>query len=154
MLEKFDYRLNDISTIEDVLLVSNKVFLPSDKEVFKYHDKHDWLSKIQNGGLLISVYEDTKCVGFAICYKVDKEELHIWNVGLLDEYRGKGIWKETYKIIVEYSLEKNFKKLTLNTYKDKFPNMYTFVNKEGFRLLKEEETPSGCIKSFFVKKFA
>lgn len=152
MHNKFDYRLNDIPTLDDVLLVSREVFTPSKEEILKYHDKEDWLSKIQNEGLLISVYEDNKCIAFAICYKVDNKELHIWNVGVLEEYRGEGIWRESYKKIINYALDKGFKKITLNTYKDKFPNMYAFVNKKGFRLLREETTLGGYSKSFFIKE--
>ena len=151
MITNLDYRLNVVSTLDDALLVSHKVFSPSEKEVLKYHDKNDWLNKIRNKGLLISVYDDIKCVAFAICYKKEKDQLHIWSVGVLDTYRGRGIWKQIYKNIIQYAQEKGFQKLSLNTYKDEFPNMYTFVKKEGFKLLSEEKNPDGSIKSRFVK---
>lgn len=152
MTPNLTYKLNEISNIDDPLILSIKIFNPSKEKTLKYHNKEDWLNKIKDKGILISVYDDDKCIAFAICYKTNSDTLHIWNVGVLDEYRGLGIWRETYNRIIDYAIKQGFKKITLNTYKDKFPNMYAFVKKESFDLIKEEFNKDGEMKSCFVKR--
>jgi GNAT superfamily N-acetyltransferase len=51
-----------------------------------------------------------------------------------------------YEEIIKYAKQKGFKKLTLNTYKNKFPSMYTFCLKNGFEEYRTEKE-----KSFFIK---
>jgi ribosomal protein S18 acetylase RimI-like enzyme len=151
MPNNLNFKTNDISTLDDVLKLSHKIFLPSKEDIKKYHNKQDWLYKINNNGLLISVYDDNNCIAFAICYKKDNKKLHIWNVGVLTKYRGQGVWRDMYNIIIEYAKSNGYKEITLNTYKEKFPNMYSFVKKEGFTLLKEETKDDGYIRSSFGK---
>lgn len=71
--------------------------------------------------------------------------------GVLEKYRGLGLWNEMYKKIEEYAENKNFHKLTLNTYKDKFSVMYKFATTHGFNCYKTE-VKDNLGKSFFEKK--
>ena len=151
MENSFDYKLNDLSNIDEIISISKDVFHPSEESILKYHNKEDWLNKIKNKGLLISVYDNDVCIAYALCNKIDDDILRIWNVGVLDEYRGLGIWNQIYNMIVNYAVQEGYKKLNLNTFKVKFPNMYKFVKKEGFNLMKEETKDDGYTKSYFIK---
>lgn len=138
--------INELKELGEALEVSNQVFEPSAEELQKYHNKNDWLTKINSGGLLITACVDKKIIGFSICYP-KKESFHIWNVGVLKEYRKLGIWKMMYEEIEMFAEKKKFNQLTLNTYKVNFPSMYNFVLYNGFVEYKTEGE-----KSFFVKK--
>lgn len=146
------YETNKINQLENILELSKDVFSPSKEDALKYHDKADWLNKINKNGLLISVKDKNKYIAFAICYQKEERILHIWNVGVQGEYRRMGIWKEIYQRILDYAIEKGYKYLTLNTYENKFPNMYKFAKREEFILTKKEITTNGDIKSCFIKE--
>ena len=137
--------INKYEELDKALDISNQVFKPSAEELLKYHNKNDWSNKIDNGGLLITAWDNKKIVGFSICYPKEGN-FHIWNVGVLENYRGFGVWKKMYEAIQKFALEKKFKQLTLNTYKNKFPNMYSFCLERGFREYKAEVG-----KSYFIK---
>jgi ribosomal protein S18 acetylase RimI-like enzyme len=144
-------KINELKDLDEILVVANKVFKPNLQEKEKYHNKTNWLEKLKNG-FLISVVVDNIIVGFAISYK-KKGCLHIWNVGVLKDYRKMGIWKRMYEEIIEYAKKHNFQKISLNTYKEKFPKMYNFCKNEGFVENKtERDSLSGYTKSMFSKK--
>lgn len=126
--------IDEIDELDEVLEVAQKIFQPNEEEKKRYHLRSLWLERINNG-LLISAVINEKIVGFAVCYKKD-DALHIWNVGVLEEYRKSGVWRKMYEKIVKYSIEKGYSRLTLNTYKNKFPGMYSFASKEGFVVYK------------------
>ncbi len=149
-MENIILNINKIDQIDEVMDVANLVFKPNKEEKEKYHKKEDWLNKIKNG-LLISASVDNKIVGFAICYQKEKD-LHIWNVGVLEKYRRFGIWKKIYDEIVKFALMNKFESISLNTYKEKFLGMYTFVIKNGFDEYKTEfDEMQGTTKSMFKK---
>lgn len=122
---------NNLSRIDAVLKTADIVFDPTPMQAKKYHKKDDWLKIVQDGGVLLSASINNNVVAFAICENRN-DALHIWNVGVLPEYRKIGLWKQMHEKIVEYAKNQKFNKLTLNTYKDKFPAMYNFVKQNGY----------------------
>ncbi len=145
-MTKANIHLNKVEDIDEVLALSYKIFTPSPEENKKYHNKDDWIDKINNHGLLVTAWDGDKIIGFSICYS-KHETFHIWNVGVLEEYRRHGIWKMMYEEIKKFATKENFETLTLNTYKSRFPGMYNFVLKNGFTEYKTEGE-----KSFFMKR--
>ena len=149
-MNEIELRINKIDDLDEVLPVAEEVFKPNLQEKEKYHNKSDWLDKIMDG-LLISAVIDSEIVGFAICYKKEND-LHIWNVGVLEKYRKNGIWRKMYKEIVNYANSQHFQTLSLNTYKEKFPGMYSFCKNENFdEYLTEIDSLSSKTKSLFRK---
>lgn len=142
---KIVLHINQLDELDEVLKISNEVFNPSLEELEKYHNKADWKQKISGGGLLISALADNRIVGFSICYPKDGN-FHIWNVGVLNEYRKQGVWKLMHEEITKYAKRKGYNKLTLNTYKKKFPRMYAFALSNGYKEYRTEWE-----KSFFIK---
>ena len=137
--------LNDIDDLDEALDISNQISVPSPAEAEKYHNKQDWLKKIEDGGLLVTAKQDGHMAGYAICYRED-HVFHIWNVGVLEDFRGLGIWKRVYETIYQYAIKNGCDQLTLNTYKSKFSSMYSFCIKHGFVEYKIEDA-----KSYFIK---
>lgn len=144
------YKINNISDIDKVLDIATIVFDPTKKEKRKYQNREEWLEKIEKDGLLVSVYKGDRVIGFSISYKKSSERLHIWNVGVLPEFRKQGVWRKMYEIIFKYSVDKNFRILSINTYKIKFPAMYSFLKREGFEEY-ETELRKGIRKTKFQK---
>lgn len=96
--------INQLDDLDKVLELSILVFEPPLENIKKYHDKSDWLIKIENGGLLVSAWDNERVVGFSICYPKEGK-FHIWNVGVLKEYRKLGIWKMMYEEIEKFAKE-------------------------------------------------
>ncbi len=140
---------NNIEQIDKILEAATKVFNPSQEELEKYHKKEVWLKKVSDGGLLVSITLDNMIVAFAICEKRNNK-LHIWNVGVLSDYRKLGLWKQMHDLIIKHAKQEGFEKITLNTYKEKFPNMYTFVSEHGYKeISKEFDEMQNATKSHF-----
>ena len=100
---------NNLLQIDEVLNTADIVFKPTPEQSEKYHNKKDWLQIVQDGGLLLSVLINNNVVAFAICEKRN-DALHIWNVGVLPEYRKIGLWKQMHEKIVEYAKNQKFNK--------------------------------------------
>jgi len=148
---KIEYKINDFLDLDNVLEFSKKIFKPTPQEVEESHKKEDWLKRLENKGILITAYVGNNLAGFALGYEKERGSLHIWQVGVMEEYRGRGIWRDLYREIEEYARNNDFQKITLNTYKDKFPVMYKFAQTRGFVCYKTE-LKNGLEKSFFEKK--
>ena len=149
-MSNIEYKINDLSDLDSLIEISKDIFSPSAKEIDEYHNKQDWVNKIENGGLLISVYVENELSGFTVCYVKESGSLHIWVGGVLEKYRGLGFWSGMYKKIEEYAKDNDLKRLTLNTYKDKFPVMYKFATTHGFKCYKTE-IKDNFEKSYFEK---
>jgi len=144
-------KVNTIDDLDAVFAVADEIFQPNLQEKEKYFNKSDWIDRVING-FCVSALDDKKIVGFSISYGKDKD-LHIWNVGVLDKYRKMGIWHKLYKKTIEYAIKNNYQSISLNTFKEKFPKMYAFCQKEAFVEYKTEiDSSSGQLKSMFVKK--
>lgn len=144
-------RINNIEDLDEVIEVGYEVFKPSLVEKEKYWKKSDWLIRMDNG-LLISAVFDDRIIGFAFCYKREND-FHIWNVGVLNKYRKMGVWRKMYEEIIKFAKDNNYSEISLNTYKENFPEMYDFCKKEEFLENKTEfDTLLGRTKSMFSKK--
>ena len=145
-----EYKSNELSDLDYVIEISKKVFTPTAKEILKSHTKEDWLKRMGNDGLLLTLYVENNLAGFAFCYIKEEGTMHIWQVGVLEQYRGHKLWSEMYKKIETYAGAKGFSRITLNTKRSKFPVMYKFAEEHGFNCYKTE-MKDGIEKSFFEK---
>jgi GNAT superfamily N-acetyltransferase len=147
-MNNVEYKINDPTTLDDAISISREIFSPSAKEIEEYHNKQDWNNKIEKGGLLVVVYIENEPAAFVLSHIKEANSLHIWVGGVLKKFRGLGLWSGLYEKIEKYAKDKSFEKLTLNTYRDKFPIMYNFATKHGFTCYKTE-MKDGLEKSFF-----
>lgn len=149
-MSNIEYKINDVATLDEAVAISKEIFHPLTKEVEEYHNKEDWSAKIGKDGLLIVAYIENEPAAFVLNYTKEANSLHIWVGGVLEKFRGLGLWTGMYEKIEMYAKDKNFQKLTLNTYKDKFPIMYQFATKHEFTCHKTE-MKDDLEKSFFEK---
>ncbi len=150
-MENTNIEINNLALIDNVLEAAKTVFNPSEEELEKCHRKEMWVNKVESGGLLVTVSVNDRVIGFAICEKKGGN-LRIWSVGVLLKYRKLDLWKKMHHEIELFAKSGHFKKLSLNTYKDKFPNMYSFVSKYGYKKVKTEfDEMQNTTKSYFEK---
>lgn len=140
---KITIKKGDLNT---AMQLAKEVFNPTLEEIKKYHKKEIWEQKLSEKGMILIGRANNNPAGFATCYE-KKGNLHIWNVGVLEKYRNQGIWKKLYSELIKYAKESNYEKITINTYKEKFPQMYNFLIKNYFNEYRKKEG-----KSFFEKK--
>ncbi len=129
---KVEIEIGGVENLEDALRVSRIVFEPTPAEEEKYHKKEDWERKIREGGLLVIGKVDGKVAGFIVAYKTADEVMHIWNAGVLSEYRKLGIFSNMFEELSVKCKQDGIKKLTLHTIEKKFPEMYRLVINKGF----------------------
>jgi hypothetical protein len=151
--------LNNNDLVDGAIDCSKEVFQPSRESEIKYHNKEDWLRRIQNGGILVVAKMDGKTVGFTICdvrASESQKNLHIWLSGVLRSHQGKRIFSSIHKNILEYvknynsqqsNKDEKFANVTLNTGEDRFPSMYAFCKLNGYQIINTENTENG-IKTF------
>lgn len=148
---KIEYEINKYELLDEAMKIADVVFKPNKIEKEKYHNRQVWSDRAMSGMLVVAM-DDNKAVGFALAYPKEKL-LHIWNVGVLDEYRGNGIWQSMFDLIKKRALDDKYEAITINTFPDSFANMYRFTIKNGFEEIKRENDPlSNLTKVFLVKK--
>lgn len=129
---KIEIGLGGISNLRDVHQVSLDIFHPSPAGMEKYHNVADWEEKLEKGGVLVVGKADRKIVGFILAYKTADEVMHLWNAGVLSEYRNMGIFSNMFEELAVECRRRGVKKLTLNTIEKKFPEMYKHAINKGF----------------------
>lgn len=149
-MNNITYKINDLSDVPAAIEISKEIFHPSAEEIREYHDGDDWIHKINVGGLLVVAYVEEKPAALAMCYLKDQNTLHITIGGVLERYRGLGLWSAIFKKVEAYTKEHNHLRLTLNTYREKFPVMYAFAFTHGFTCYKTEMR-HGFEKSYFER---
>jgi ribosomal protein S18 acetylase RimI-like enzyme len=141
-------------TIEDLKMamqIAEEVFKPTPEEKVRHHQYKIWKEKMENGVLVVGCHKN-KLVGFALSY-AKSTDFHIGNVGVVEEFRKKGLWKMMYEETLRFAVNNGYKSISLNTYKDKFPGMYNFCIKNGFEEISTEfDELSSQMKSSFLKK--
>lgn len=142
--------------IPKIIHLSLSAFNPPDGVDNPYHSEAKWKANYAKDGFIVTAYDDTLPIGFAFFYTNDQDPqaAHCWLAGVKEEYRRQGIFKQ----IMDYSIpvleKKGYVKITINTFKDKYPAMYEYLTNNGFSLIGEEPSTWGdeiTIKSFFEK---
>ena len=143
--------VGSINDLGEAMEVAEEVFNPTLEEKQRYHQFTTWQERMEKGLLIVGRCGE-KIVGFAISYPKETD-FHVWNVGVLSDYRKMGLWQMMYKKTEEYAISKGYKTISLNTYKDDFPSMYNFCKNNGFvEVLTEKDEKSGKMKSCFEKE--
>lgn len=134
---QFKLSVNQAEDIESTIEFSKEVFGSDSKTDTKYHDPKNWKKKLDEGALLVCVSTEANEL-VAFCFCIPKEPaLHVWLAGVKSSFRSKGIWHNLFHMIEHYALDNKFNQITLNTYKNKFPQMYNFCINHGF----EQKSP-------------
>ena len=92
---------------------------------------------IQNGGeLWIAVDEEDNVIGTIGLKKHNDREVELKKLYVRKDYRGKGLSKELYNIMLEKSKHDKFDRIFLGTY-DKLETAINFYLKRGFSPIDE-----------------
>lgn len=129
---KIEVEIGGVENLDSALAVARSVYNPNEEEIKKYHKKEDWQSKIEKDGLLIVGRVDGKIVGFILAYKTADEVMHVWNAGVLSEYRKLGIFSNMFEELAVKCKQEGIKKITLHTIEKSFPEMYKYAINKGF----------------------
>lgn len=127
----------ELSLIGEAIKLHDEVF--SLKEKSRYNDKNEWVKRIQNGGYFVACVDGQKMKGFAICDVTPEGEFKIWLAGVDKSERGKGIWLQIYQEIIFHAKEESYESILLNTFPEKFPEMFSFLQKINAEIYKKEE---------------
>ncbi|HCQ31801.1 TPA: hypothetical protein DIU27_05520 [Candidatus Collierbacteria bacterium] len=129
---KVEIEIGGVENLDDALRVARLVYNPNEEEIKKYHNKENWRSKIEKDGILVVGKVDGEIVGFLLAYKTTDEVMHVWNAGVLSEFRRLGIFSNMFEELAVKCRQDGIKKITLHTIEKSFPEMYKFVINKGF----------------------
>lgn len=149
-------RLSELD-IPRAIELSLLVFKPKEGEKERHHQPKKWKEHFRKGGVLLGAFVDNQLVGFIFGYEKEpgKETFHCWMGGVAEKYRQRGILKKLVRGLMKLLRQKGYKTLTLNTYPEKFPAMFAYLNKYNYEFCREEEADwdgRKVVKAFFQKK--
>ncbi|KKT49967.1 MAG: GCN5-related N-acetyltransferase, partial [Candidatus Collierbacteria bacterium GW2011_GWB1_44_197] len=112
---KVEIEIGGVENLDDALRVARLVYNPNEEEIKKYHNKENWRSKIEKDGILVVGKVDGEIVGFLLAYKTTDEVMHVWNAGVLSEFRRLGIFSNMFEELAVKCRQDGIKKITLHT---------------------------------------
>lgn len=135
--------------VEKIQEFSDEISAIIDREFDKYALKHQ--VNCDYTAFNFVVKEGEKIVGI-LTGKSYFQEVHIGDLIVLEEYRGKRIGSELLKVVEEEYKDKGFEQMNLTTYQFQAPQFY---EKCGFVLeyIRKSRTNPKLDKYFFVKYF-
>lgn len=142
--------------IPKVNRLSLSAFNPPDGIDNPFHSEQKWKENYAKDGFIVTAYDEEKPIGFVFFYTndLDPNAAHCWLAGVKEEYRRLGVFKQLMDYCVPILEKKGYSKITINTYKDKYPAMYEYLSNNGFSLIHEQPATWGdeiTQKSFFEK---
>lgn len=98
-----------------------------------------FLNNLQSGKLgdfsrryIITAQEDNKVVGLLIGLPEEEQKLHIFSMGVLTEYRGKGVGSTLLRKCINDMLKNDIKEIILDVHSDNLP-AYSLYKKFDFQ---------------------
>lgn len=143
--------------IPQVVQLSASIFTPIVNQLGNDKKPELWQEQLRQNGLLLGAFDGDKLVGYAFFFEKEKNSnsAHCWMTGILEQYQGKGILSQLFSEGERLLKEWGYKQMTVNTFEEKFPTMYGYLQKHGFTLYKEEQKEwqaKSVTKSFFSKQ--
>ena len=96
--------------------------------------------------ILVAKGQDSQLIGYLISYnRYNDGSLYCWIAGVIPSFRRQGVLRELMRQQELFAKEKQFSSLKIKTMQ-KFPAMISFLKKDGYRLISENQ------KMLFEKK--
>lgn len=89
--------------------------------------------------LIIEMYEDDQLIAYALCFEKLKNYYHIWDIGVDQKYRKKGIGSNIYNFIENYAKKNKYRGVTINTF-NRFANNIKLLLGRGYEIYKLQNT--------------
>lgn len=141
--------VQDLQYIDEAIRLHDVIF--DAHEQSKFNNKEFWTEKINTGGLfVVACGDEGKVIGFTVCDKEDAD-FKVWICGVHSSARGKGVWQEMWNAVKLFAKEKGYTYILLNTFPERYPAMYSFLQKENAEIYKKEETDKG--EKYFAKLY-
>lgn len=140
-----------------VTQLSNKIFDPILQGLNKNEDPSIWQENYKKDSLVIGAYSDKQIVGFIFFYEKfpGTKNIQCWMCGVDEKCRGQGILTTLMQVGMKKLKEREYEYVTVSTYPEKFPMMFSFLQKYHFEQYKEEDKQwheEVTKKAFFRKK--
>lgn len=136
---------DDLKFIKEMYLLLDKTMMDLyNKLVTSYGDKDEedshtdeyWINLIEEKkGYILIAEEDCRCAGISVIENVDKYEVHLEDLILLPNFRGRGIGNLLIKESKKIAIEKGYKKMSLNVLANN-DNAKHLYQKEKFKDVK------------------
>jgi GNAT superfamily N-acetyltransferase len=127
------------SEVQKILNVSCAIFEidPSLEPREAPADLSEWLIRLNEKSGEIIIHRDLssgEVTAFLFTFRrsPDPDVLHIWIAGCSAQHRRKGIMNSLFEEVERRTLRQGYKKLTVNTYPEKFVNMPHFLNSRNY----------------------
>ena len=105
----------------------------------EYTSEFAFNKTLNHDPLIIEAYENDELVGFALCYERIPGYYHIWDLGVDEKHRGKGMATNIYDAIERYAKERKYKGVTLNTF-NKFKQNIRLLLNRGYEIYDIEKS--------------
>lgn len=140
-IKKFENRYNEeVNNFIISVFVDEFGFEECRKEL----EEQDNYEYIQNGGgLWIALDDEDNIIGTIGLKKHNDNDAELKKLYVRKDYRGKGVSKELYNIMLEESKKDNFNRIFLGTY-DKLETAINFYLKRGFTQMEELDEDNGA----------
>jgi ribosomal protein S18 acetylase RimI-like enzyme len=138
MLDVKELSENDIP---QVLLLSQQIFNPPEAESDYHHLLSVWQEHYKNDGLILGAYLNEELSGFVCFYEKENGSgsYHCWMAGVAETARGRGILKSLITRAEEIAREKGYTHISINTYPEKYPAMFHYLQKYNYLQYKVED---------------
>lgn len=123
--------------IDKTIALSIQIFRPNSEELSRYHARDVWLEHYSHDGLLVGAFVQERMVGFLFAYvrMPQQKTSHCWILGVHENYRRHGILERMMDQAFNILRQRGFQFFTLNTYPERFPAMYAFLEKHDFDMI-------------------
>ena len=135
----------------DIKLINNsddELYKMIDEEFNKFAEKNN--VKCNYKPFTFIAKEDNKIIGIITGYSYYKE-VHIADLIVLEEYRGKKIGSQLVKVVEEYYKGKEYNNINLTTYEFQAPKFYEKCGFEIEFIRKDRENPK--LSKYFLVKY-
>ncbi len=140
----------NINDFEEVIKLLNVVFskFPGNR-TYLAKDAQDKISHLPNPKIFLIKDKDI-IIAFAICYERYPNYYHIWQLGVLEEYRGSGYGKALYEKVEKTAQDLEYKGVTMNTF-NKFANNLVLAISRGYKIYGLEKTEGNMDPKILLK---
>jgi len=139
-----------IDDFEEVIKPLNEVFSKFDgHKIYIAKDAQDKIFHLPNPKIFL-IKDGNNIIAFAMCYERYPSYYHIWQLGVLEEYRGNGYGKELYKKIEYMAKELGYKGVSMNTF-NRFQINLILAIKRGYKIYGLEKTEGNMDPKILLK---
>jgi GNAT superfamily N-acetyltransferase len=118
------------SDFDGAMIIQDRIFSPDPEYTAKgAYEK----TKDSTDTQILIAEIDGNPAGYTIMYERSPGYIHIWQMGVLEEFRGRGIASAFYKYVEDYAKEKGFKGVTINTF-NRFATNLRLAIKRGYKI--------------------